>query len=101
MKVGDKVVYIGGCNEDMMICPVPKKEVVTVESLCMCGCNGVRLVEYPVAKDGLSQVFVGEHIRKVENKPFKNAVTKELAKTVIENQPETEVEKIKEKCLQN
>ncbi len=81
MKIGDRVVYIGGCLDSEMILPEINKEIVTIVGLCPChaSCGHYRLGGYEAASDGMGQNFHPHNLRKVEEKGFTNALTKELA----------------------
>ncbi len=108
MKVGDKVVCI------KTVAPyIYKGKMYEVTSTYSCKCGVVHITWGHKAEGNVCPCndcgFRGKTIlteyccdsryfRKVEPHTFKNAVTKELAKTVIENQPETEVEKKEQLC---
>ena len=92
MKVGDKVVCVD--NVKWNYGDGPRKDFIS--GIVGVHKKGNRLfLEF---KEFPNEAFGSEYFRKVDKKPFTNAVTKELAKKVIENQPETEVEKLKQPC---
>ncbi len=89
MKVGDRVVYIGGCLDGVMICPKIDVEVLKIigESKRLIG--HFFLDGYVFAKDGAKQCFHYTHLRKVDDQP---SLSKELAEQLKDNPEWVEIE---------
>jgi len=70
MKVGDKVVYIGGCKDVTMKCPKVDTEICEIVEMRLhwSGCISHILSGYETADDGVRQGFGANHIRKVAPK---------------------------------
>ena len=80
-KIGEKVCIIG-CNNIGMIVPI-KNEIVTIKSMCTKHEDSYFIEEYQYAKNGNTQSFHSDHIRKLDHQ-FGEDVCAEILKKVKE-----------------
>ena len=101
MKVGDRVVYIGGCEDPQMTCPKPNVEVCIISGESINIKGNFYLKGYEYASDGFPQSFDPCHLRKLTPPSFKNKLTKELAEQLNEEllKPQIEESEIFERSL--
>jgi len=64
-KIGERVVYIGGCKQPMMSTP-EIGEVVVVASVCSVLPSHYDICGYLRAKNGVLQSFHSDHLRKLD-----------------------------------
>jgi len=65
-KIGQKVVYIGGCSEPMMRCPQIDSEIIEIFKVDEDSGRHFILCGYEKASDGLPQSFWQGHLRALD-----------------------------------
>jgi len=85
-SVGEKVVYVGTCN-DQDVCIPERYEIVTIESFCKdrYGNAAADIKEYLYAKDGCPQAFLLDTLRKLDH-TFAEELTARIEEEINQDQ---------------